>query len=839
MFRNATARSTGGTRPSHVDASGSGVYAGLVIREFRLAFRALVKQPGFTTIAVLTIALGVGANSAIFSVVDAVMLRPLPFRDADRVVMINEHTPQFPLLSLSAENFRDVCDEARSFQACGAFRNTTVNMSGGDEPQRVTAKMLSADLLPMLGIAPEIGRPFSAEEDKAGGEAVAILSHGIWQARFGGRAVLGERVLLDGRPSTIIGVLPARFRLFQNADVFVPLGPFIAVQPEDRGWHPGILPLARLKDGASIDQARTEVAAIAARLEKAYPETNNQTTMFVTRAQEVMIQGVRTALLVLLAAVAGVLLIACINVAGLLLARGLSRRRDVAVRIALGASHRRVIGHLLAESVLLSLAGGAAGLVLAAFAVPVLVQLVGPTLPRADAVAVDFRVVVFTFAVALTAGVLFGLVPAFQSVRVDVREALNEAGRSGIGGGVWQRRARAALVVTEIAVTVVLTIGAALLIRSFARLQQVSPGFDADRTLAAELPLSGAKYTSDELRTAVVDRVLERLTSLPGVRAAAATTMLPMSGGGATIHFNIKGRPPAGPDQYTMAGYRAVTGQYFQTLGIPLKRGRLLDARDRQAAPPVIVINETMARQHFSHVDPIGQRIQLGTVPDPDPHFPYMEIVGVVGDVLQQPDAEAKSEMYVPYAQYPDQFLQRMYANVTLVVRTTNKPADAAPAVREIVRDIDRDQPVANVRTLDEVLSASVSQPRFRTWLLGLFAGIALTLAGIGVYGLLAHGVAQRLNEFGVRMALGASAGDVVGLVLRQGVTLAVTGVAIGLGCAVLAVHALSTVLYAVSPWDPLAWIVSAATLLVVSLLASWLPARRALRVDPVVALRA
>jgi putative ABC transport system permease protein len=678
---------------------------------------------------------------------------------------------------------------------------------------------------------------FSADEDKPGGEAVVILSHGLWQARFGGRGVPGERVLLDGRPSTIIGVLPARFRLFQNADLFVPIGPFIAMQPADRGWHPGILPIARLKDGVSIDQARMEVVAIAARLEKAYPETNNKTTMLVTRAQDIMIQGVRTALLVLLAAVAGVLLIACINVAGLLLARGLSRRRDVAVRIALGASHRRVIGHLLAESVLLSFAGGAAGLLLAAFAVPVLVQLVGPTLPRADAVVVDIRGVIFTFGVALTAGVLFGLVPAFQSVRVDVRETLTEAGRSGMGGGVWQRRARAGLVVAEIAVTIVLTIGAALLIRSFARLQQVSPGFDADRALTAELALSGARYGDDELRTSMVDRLLERLSSLPDVRASAVTTMLPMTGGGATIHFNIKGRPPAGPDQYTMAGYRAVSGQYFETLGIPLKRGRLLDARDREGAPRVIVINETMARQHFPHEDPIGQRIQLGT--EPDPQFPYMEVVGVAGDVLQQPDVEAKSEMYVPYAQYPDQFLRRMYSNVTLVVRTLNRPAAIAPAVREIVRDIDRDQPIANVRTLDEVLSASVSQPRFRTWLLALFAAIALTLAGIGVYGLLAHGVAQRVNEFGVRMALGASASDVVGLVLRQGVILALTGVAIGLACAVLVVRALSTVLYAISPWDPLAWIVSAATLLSVSLLASWLPARRALRVDPVVALRA
>lgn len=810
------------------------------MRDLRVAARALRKNPGFTAVAVLTIALGVGANSAIFSVVDAVMLRPLPWRDADRVVMINEQKPQFALLSLSAENYRDVCHEATSFEACGAFRNTTLNMSGDREPRRIQAKMMSANVLPMLGVTPAIGRGFSAAEDAPGGENVVLISHYLWRARFGGSDdVVGRSILLDGRPYAVIGVLPSSFRLFQSADVFLPIGAFIAAQPQDRSWHPGLLPIARLRDGVSIDQARTEAAAIAARLEKAYPDTNNKTGLLVTRAQDVLIQGVRTALLLLFGAVAGVLLIACINVAGLLLARGLSRRHDLAVQIALGAGRRRVIAHLLAESVLLSLGGGAAGLLIAAFSVPLLLQLVGPTLPRADSVAVDLRVVAFTFGLALVTGVLFGLIPAQQSARVDVRETLNEAGRSGMAGGPWQRRARAALVVAEIAVTLVLTVGAALLIRSFARLQNVDAGFDAAHSLAADIPLSAAKYAKDDLRTSTVDRLLERTAGLPGVKGAAVTTILPMSGAGATIHFNVKGRPPANPDQWTLAGYRAVSGAYFQTMGIPLKRGRLLDAHDRQGAPRVIVINETMARQHFPHDDPIGQRIQLGATPDPDPQNPYMEVVGVVGDVRQQPDAEAKSEMYVPYAQYPDPFLRRMYANVILVVRADGNPAALAGSVREIVRVIDSDQPLANVRTLDEVLSASVSQPRFRTVLLGCFCGIALVLAAIGVYGLLTHAVAQRTNEFGVRMALGASPSSVLALVLREGIALALTGVAIGLFAAAAFVRVLQSVLFEVSPWDPLAWIVSAGTLLAVALFASWLPARRAVAVDPVVTLRA
>ena len=810
-----------------------------MFQDLRLALRALRKQRGFTSIAVLTVALGVGANAAIFSVVDAVMLRPLPFRDAARIVLINEHTPQFPVLSLSAENYADACREAAALEACSAFRNFTANMSGGAEPERVTAKMIGAAVLPMLGVDPIIGRSFTADEDKPGGEPVAILSGELWMTHFGSRpTVTNDRILLDGKPYAIVGVLPSTFRLFQKADVYLPIGPFVAAQPPDRGWHPGILPIARLRDGVSIEQANSELMNIAARLEKAYPQTNTRVTMTATRAQDVQVQGVRTALLVLLGAVAGVLLIACINVAGLLLARGLTRRRDVAVRIALGAGRGRVMRHLLAESVVIALAGGAGGLVLAAFSVPALVALVGPTLPRAEAVAVDLRVAGFTFGLALITGVVFGLAPALQCTRLDVREALNEAARSAIGGAPWQRRARTGLVVVEIAVTIVLTIGAALLIRSFDRLQRVAPGFDASHALAAEVPLSGTKYTNDELRTSVVDRLLTRLSGVPGVRSAAVTTLLPMSGGGATIHFNIKGHPPAGPAQFTMAGFRAVSADYFQTLGIPLRQGRLLDPRDRQGSARVIVVNETMARTHFQG-NAIGQRLQLGTEPDPDPANPYMEVVGVVGDVRQQPDAEAKSEMYVPYAQFPDPFLRRMYGNITLVVRTTGAPATLGQSIREIVREVDRDQPIANVRTLDTVLATSVAQPRFRTLLLGLFAVIALVLAAIGIYGLLSHGVTQRANEFGVRMALGASPEVVLRLVLREGALIACAGTVLGLIGAFAAVRALHSVLFEVTPWDPLAWVGSTVTLLVVALLASWIPARRALRVDPVIALRA
>ncbi len=803
-----------------------------------MAFRALMKQPGFTAVAVVTIALGVGANSAIFTVVDAVMLRELPFHDPDTVVVITERTEQVPTLSVSPLNYADLCADSGSYEACGATRNTTLNFSGGSDPQRVFAKMISANVLPLLGVEPVLGRGFSAAEDRAGGEPVAILSHAIWQSRFGSSpGIVGQPVLLDGSPYVIVGVLPASFRLFQAADVYVPLGPFIATQPIDRGWHPGILPIARLKTDLSIEQARTEAAGIASRLEHAYPQTNRKVGFNVARARDLLVQGVRTPLLLLLGAVVAVLLIACLNVAGLLLARGLSRRRELAVRIALGAGHGRIVRHLLVESMLIAVVGGAAGLVLASFAVPVLVELVGPTLPRADSIAVDQRVVAFTFGLALITGLVFGLVPALQSTQLDVRQALSEGGRGGIGAASRQRRTRTTLVVVQVALTVVLLVGAALLIRSFARLQDVAPGFDTQNALVADLPLSSVTYADDAARTAAVERLVERIRSLPGVAGAATTTHLPMAGGGATIHFNVQGAAPAGPEQFTAAGYRAVSADYFSTMGIALRRGRTLTASDRQGAMPVVVVNETLARQHIRSSDPVGQRLQLGAIPDDS--SPWMEVVGVVADVRQAPDAEAKAEMYVPYAQYPDPVLRGLFANVTLVARTVGPPEHLASAVRSIVHDIDPNQPVANVRTLEDVTSASVTQPRFRTFLLGLFAAIALVLAGIGVYGLLAHGVAQRLNEFGVRMALGASPDAVLRLVLKEGATLAITGIGAGLLLAALTVRVLRSVLFSVSLWDPVAWIGATITLLAVALLASWIPARRAVRTDPVVALRA
>jgi putative ABC transport system permease protein len=803
----------------------------------RYPIRSLLRQPGFTFVAILTLALGIGANTAIFSVVDAVVLRPLPYPEADRVLVLMERAPKFPNpISLSVLNFPDVRNQAHSYGSVGVVRNVTMNLTGGEEPLRVNAKMITADVLTTLRVPPALGRNFTSQEDHAGAAPVAIISYGLWQSRFGGsRDVVGRALQLDGVPATIVGVLPAQFRLFQPADVYVPIWPWLSGQPQDRTWHPGLIGLARLKPGVTLNAAQRELDDISARLQKTYPDSNLDVRFVAMPALTLMVQGVRTALLVLLGAVSGVLLIACINVAGLLLARGLARKRELAVRAALGAGRAAIVRQVLLESLLLALAGGAAGIMLASFLVSALLDLVGTSLPRADAVAIDARVMVFTLVLSILTALLFGTLPALASTRVDIRDALAEGGR-GAAGGRWQSRTRRILVVTEIALTVMLLVAAGLLMRSFVRLQQVSPGFTTEHLLVADIPLSPKTYAADQARTNAVEHLIERARSLPAASGAAVTTILPLSGSGSALHFNIQGRPPKSARDWILANFRAVSHSYFETMRIPIRRGRGFTPVDRQGAPTVVIVNAAFVRQFFPDVDPLGRRIALGT--EFDGTLPWLEIVGVVGDVLQAPDADAKSEMYVPYEQYPDPFFTRMYQNITLVVRSTAGTETLAPALRQIVREIDRNQPIVNVRTMDDVVAGAVAQPRFRTTLLALFAGIALVLAAVGIYGLLAHAVVQRQQEFGVRLALGASPGQVLRMVIGEALALAAIGLLAGLAAAFFAARLLASVLFAIKPSDPLTWMVAAGALALAAFVASWIPARRAVKVDPVWALR-
>jgi putative ABC transport system permease protein len=804
------------------------------MKDLRLAVRTLAARPAFTTVAILTLALGIGANAAVFTVFHAVLLAPLPYADPSAVVMLNEQTPQFPTLSVSRFNYEDWRDRSQSFTGMAAFRSTNMTLTGLGDPERLPAKMMTASLLPLLGVTVEEGRALSDTDDRPGAEAVVLLSAGYAQRKFYTGQAVGRTLQLDNRPYTIVGIMPAGFELFQPADLYVPFGPWAATLPDDRGWHPGIFPIARLKTGVSMEQARVEMNAIAQQLEREHPETNTNTRVLVTRVQDQLVQNVRPALLMLLGAVGLVLLIACANVANLLLARASGRQKEVAVRIALGASRARIIRQLTVESLVLAGAGGIAGLVLASWGVALLTSTTIPNLPRAQTIAVAWPVAFFAVGLSLLTGVVFGLVPALQSTRIDIRESLNEEGR-GTSSGVRNRRTREVLVVAEIGLALVLLVGAGLLLRSYAALTRVSTGFNTENLLIVNLPLSPRTYREDVARTAVVDRIVERMRALPSARGAAVTTMVPMSGAGATIHFNRTARPPKGPDDYIMAGYRAATPDYLSTLGVPLRRGRMLNDRDNESAPRVVVINESMARQFFSDIDPIGQRIQLGTEPSPDD--PTMEIVGVVGDMKQSFEAGSKSEMFVPYGQYPVSVLAGMYLNTALVVRTTGDPSAIASSLRVALRDIDANQPLVNVRTMDTAMAATVAQPRLQMVLLILFASIAMILAAVGVYGVMAYTVSQRVPEIGVRMAVGASPERVVGMVVWQGAQLTLIGIAVGLVAAAFAARAVEKLLFDVRGLDPVTFIAAPAILAVAALLACYIPARRAARISPLEAL--
>jgi putative ABC transport system permease protein len=804
------------------------------MQDIRLAFRNLKNRPGFALAAILTLALGIGANAAVFTVLHAVLLAPLPYANPRDVVVLNETTRDFPSLSVTRYNYDDWRARAKSFAGMEAFRSTNLTLAGAGEPERLPAKMLSAGLLPLLGVPVEQGRGFGPGDDRPGSEGVALLGAGLAQRRFPDGAV-GRTLQLDGKPYTVVGVLPARFELFQPADVYVPFGPWAAALPEDRGWHPGIFPVARLAPGVPLEKARAEMDVIARQLEAEHTDSNKDVRVLVTRAQDQLVQNVRPALLMLLGAVALMLLIACANVASLLLARAVDRQKELAVRVALGATRRRIVRQLVVESLVLAVAGGLVGLLLGSWGVSLLTLTTIQGFPRAQNVGVAWPVGLFAFFLSLLTGVAFGVLPALQATRFDLRGTLSEEGR-GTAGSRRHRRTRAALVVAEIAVALVLLVGAGLLLRSFSALTRVAPGFQPDNLLVVNLPLSPLRYGDSTVRTAAVERILERVRALPGVRSAAVTTLLPMQGAGSTIHFNRAAQPPKGPDDYVMAGYRAVSPDYLSALGVPLRKGRMLTERDREGAPHVVVVNESMARQFFPGRDALGQVIQLGT--EPDPQFPSMEIVGVVGDVKQSFEAGSKAEMFVPYLQHPDPILAGMYLSPALVVRTTTDPAVVSPSLRSALRELDPEQPLVNMRTMQTQMAGTTAQPRLQTTLLGVFAVLAAALAVVGVYGVIAYTVAQRVPEIGVRLVLGARPSQVVGLVVLDGARLLAAGLAIGLVAAALASRAIEGLLFAINGLDPLTFAVAPLLLGLAALFASYLPARRAAHVSPASALR-
>ena len=804
----------------------------ILFQDLRFALRLMLKSPGFSAIAIITLALGIGANSAIFSVVNAVLLRPLPFNDPSRLVLVEERS-KYPTITVSYLNYLDWRDQSHSFESMQAMYTTNMTLTGKDEPERVVTRMVTSGFFPLLGVSPRIGRNFSREEDRAGGTPVAILSYALWQRRFGGASdVLGKSLTLDAQPYTVVGVLPPGFQFFQPADVFLPFHPWARTLPDDRNWHPGILPVARLKPGVSIEQARAEMQTISKRLEQQYPLYNTGDSSDVVPVHEQLVQNSRPALLLLLGAVSFVLLIACVNVANLLLARGASRGREVAIRTALGAGRGRVVRQLLTESVLLSLAGGGLGLLIASLSLGPLLKIAGGSLPQTGPVGLDGGVLAFTAAIAILTGLLFGIVPALRTAKLDLRETLNEGSR-GSTAGPGHHRMRNALLCMEISLAMLLLVGAGLLLRSFSRLQEVPPGFQVDHLLVADVPLARTAYAKPDQRYEFYDRLVEASRNLPGVRAAGAATFLPVSGGGSIIHFNITGRPPKSPSDFIAAGYRAVTPGYLETLGVPLLQGRLITPADTEHAPSVVVINATMAHIYFPTEDPLGKRLQLGATPENE--IPTMEIVGVVGDVRPGLGVDPQAEMYLPYRQ-ADQILPVF--SLSIVLRTVNDPSAETSSFRTALAHIDPGVPLVNVRTMQTNMEATVAQPRFRTWLIGIFAALALALAGVGVYGVMFYSVTQRTSEIGVRVTLGARPEDIFRIIIAGALRIALLGVVIGLVAAAALTRVLKAFLFGITAYDPLTFAGVALVLTLVALAASYFPARRATRVDPMVALR-
>jgi len=805
-----------------------------LIQDLRFGARMLMKQPGFTLIAVLTLALGIGANTAIFSVVQAVLLRPLPYQDPDRLVYLwTIIPPRAEPMSTSFPDFRDWSEQQQVFEGIAACSASGAALTGGDGPDYVQTASVSTNLFQLLRTSPARGRSFLAEEEEWGRHQVAVLSHGLWQRQFGGDPnILGKPIQLDAVAFTVVGIMPASFESpIPNIELWRPL----ALAPDNpnrtgRNSRPFTPLLARLKPGGAIEQADQAMKAIAAGLAKSYPRTNGQVSATVVGMADWNTRTVRRSLWVSLGAVGFVLLIACINVANLLLAQATSREKELGVRIALGASRRRMLRQILTESGLLALLGGGAGLLLAYWVMKAIVTFGPNTIPRLEQTRIDFGVLGFALGVSLLTGALFGLIPAWRASGSDLNQPLKESGRS-LGASRRRRRLFQALVVAEVALALVLLVGAGLLVRSFASLQAVEQGFNPNNVLAMRIRLPLSKYQGREAK--FFDELLSRLKGLPQAQAAGAGSFsaFPLRGGRQTTTFGLEGQPvPKREEEKERVAWRQITADYFPALGIPLRAGRFFSAQDQPRSLPVAIVNESLARRYFPGQNPIGRNIWI----DDELKLP-LTVVGVVGD--------AKFEG-LETADYPAVYtshLQEVYmvwSSMWLAVRTEADPLSLVSAVREQVKAMDKDLPLATITTLEGIVSDSLSGRRFNLFLLGALAMVAMALAGVGIYGVMAQVVSQRTHEIGIRMALGASAVDALGLVLRQSLALTISGVGVGLVGAWALTRVMTGLLFGVSATDPGVFALTTLLLTGVALLASYLPARRAAKVDPMVALR-
>lgn len=822
-------------RPVQQDPVPMGIERGANIigdlaQDLHYGVRMLVKNPSFTIVAVLALALGIGANSAIFSVVNTVLLRPLPYKNPGRLVMLWEELTHlgFPKNTPSPANFIDWRAQNTVFEAMAAMAERSFNLTGVGEPERFDGRRVSANLFDLLGVQPQLGRAFRAEEDKPGSRVV-ILSNGLWQHRFGGDPrVIGQALSLNGESYTVIGVMPGSFQFpTQRDQLWVPLA-FDAKEAASRGNH-FLEVIARMRPGVTLQQAQAEMSTIAARLAQQYPEENLRVGSVVTALQEQVVGDIKPALLVLLGAVGFVLLIACANVANLLLARAAARQKEIALRLALGAGRSRLTRQFLTESVLLAVIGGAVGLLLSIAGLRVLKTFIPDTISQAQAISIDAKVLVFTGLVALVTGIIFGLAPAMQVSHLDINDTLKEGGRDA-AGGTRGNRIRALLVIGEIAVSFVLLMGAGLLINSFMHLRNLHPGFRANHLLTMKIPLSEVKYPDKERRSPFYAEVLRRVQALPGVQSAAVAGNLPLTYDGDSMPIGIEGRTDPPPDQRPDVILRVVGPGYFSTMGIPLVRGRDFSEQDKADSARVVIVSEKTARHFWPGENPIGKRLKPGST---SRNIPWIEIIGVVKDVRQNDFvSEPKMQMYMPYQQL------NSFAPNALVVRTNVEPLSLAAAVRNAIWAVDKDQPVSNLRSMDEIVSEAVARQRFSMLLLGIFAALAMVLAAVGIYGVMSYSIAQRTREIGLRIALGAQKSDVLKMILRQGLRFVAAGLAIGLAASFVLTRVMASLLFGISATDPATFVAISLVLIAVALLASYIPAVRAMKIDPMLALR-